>query len=127
MSGVTKQHFVGFKEQMRMRPMEYLARQRVSAAISMLLATDKSIAQIGAEVGYENPTYFGMVFKKYEGITPTDCRKRHGTKLDVVEACRAKRWFALSSSDRKMLLCSVTSTRIALAILAEQNAGFALF
>ena len=82
MSGVTKQHFCRvFKEQMRMRPMEYLARQRVSAAISMLLATDKSIAQIGAEVGYENPTYFGMVFKKYEGITPTDCRKRHGTSL----------------------------------------------
>ena len=82
MSGVTKQHFCRvFKEQMRMRPMEYLARQRVSAARSMLLATDKSIAQIGAEVGYENPTYFGMVFKKYEGITPTDCRKRHGTSL----------------------------------------------
>ena len=82
MSGVTKQHFCRvFKEQMRMRPMEYLARQRVSVARSMLLATDKSIAQIGAEVGYENPTYFGMVFKKYEGITPTDCRKRHGTSL----------------------------------------------
>jgi hypothetical protein len=45
----------------------------------------------------------------------------------VVEACRAKRWFCSFFSDRKMLLCSVTSTRIALAILAEQNAGFALF
>ena len=29
--------------------------------------------------------------------------------------------------NRKLLLCSVTSPRIALAILAEQNAGFALF
>ena len=29
--------------------------------------------------------------------------------------------------DRKLLLCSVTSPRIALAILVEQNAGFALF
>jgi hypothetical protein len=45
----------------------------------------------------------------------------------MVEACRAKRWFCSFFSDRKMLLCSVTSTRIALAILAEQNAGFALF
>lgn len=32
MSGVTKQHFCRvFKEQMRMRPMEYLARRRMAA------------------------------------------------------------------------------------------------
>ena len=29
--------------------------------------------------------------------------------------------------DRKLLLCSVTSPRIALAILAKQSAGFAFF
>ena len=29
--------------------------------------------------------------------------------------------------NRKLLLCSATSPRIALAILVEQNAGFALF
>ena len=29
--------------------------------------------------------------------------------------------------DMKLLLCSVTSPRIASAILVEQNAGFALF
>ena len=34
--------------------------------------------------------------------------------------------FALLIINRKLLLCSVTSPRIALAILAEQNAGFAL-
>ena len=82
MSGVTKQHFCRvFKEQMRMRPMEYLARRRMAVARNMLLTTEDSIAQIGEAVGYDNPTYFGMVFKKYEGITPTDCRKRHGTSL----------------------------------------------
>ena len=82
MSGVTKQHFCRvFKEQMRMRPMEYLARRRMAVARNMLLTTEESIAQIGEAVGYDNPTYFGMVFKKYEGITPTDCRKIHGTSL----------------------------------------------
>ncbi|RHU94386.1 hypothetical protein DXB96_08300 [Clostridium sp. OM07-10AC] len=43
--------------------------------------TLEELAEIGEAVGYDNPTYFGMVFKKYEGITPTDCRKRHGTSL----------------------------------------------
>ena len=58
-----------------------LARRRMAVARNMLLTTEESIAQIGEAVGYDNPTYFGMVFKKYEGITPTDCRKRHGTSL----------------------------------------------
>lgn len=61
--------------------MEYRQDNEFRLQEVCLLATDKSIAQIGAEIGYENPTYFGMVFKKYEGITPTDCRKRHGTSL----------------------------------------------
>lgn len=82
MSGVTKQHFCRvFKEQMRMRPMEYLARRRMGVARNLLLTTDQSVSEIGRSVGYDNPTYFGMVFKKYEGITPMDCRKRHGTSL----------------------------------------------
>lgn len=43
--------------------------------------TLEELAEIGEAVCYDNPAYFGMVFKKYEGITPTDCRKRHGTSL----------------------------------------------
>lgn len=43
--------------------------------------TLEELVEIGEAVGYDNPTYFGMVFKKYEEITPTDCRKRHGTSL----------------------------------------------
>ncbi len=54
---------------------------RMAAARNLLLTTGKSIAEVGEAVGYDNPTYFGMVFKKYEGITPTDCRKRYGTSL----------------------------------------------
>ncbi len=33
--------------------------------------------EIAKLTGYDNPTYFGMVFKKYAGTTPTDCRKRN--------------------------------------------------
>lgn len=79
-SGVTKQHFCRvFKEQMSMRPMEYLARRRIVEAREILLRTKCSVEEAGRQVGYENPTYFGMVFKKYEGITPSECRRRRGT------------------------------------------------
>lgn len=80
-SEVTKQHFCRvFKEKMKMRPMEYLARKRISIARGLLVSTKQSVAEIGRAVGYDSLTYFGMVFKKYEGISPTDCRKRHGTE-----------------------------------------------
>ncbi len=81
-SGVTKQHFCRvFKAKTGMRPMEYLARKRIAEARGLLLNTKMPVAEIGKMVGYENLTYFGMVFKKYEGISPTDCRKRRGTAL----------------------------------------------
>lgn len=80
LGGVTKQHFCRvFKEKMQMRPMEYLARKRISAARNLLISTSLSISEIGKSVGYHNLTYFGMVFKKYEGISPGDCRKYRGT------------------------------------------------
>lgn len=78
---VTKQHFCRvFKEKMKMRPMEYLARKRISVARGLLVSTRMSVADVGRAVGYHDLTYFGMVFKKYERISPTECRKRHGTE-----------------------------------------------
>lgn len=80
-SGVSRQHFCRvFKAKMRMRPMEYLARKRILVARGLLVSTKLSVEEIGEAVGYHSLTYFGMVFKKYEGISPTDCRKRHGTE-----------------------------------------------
>lgn len=80
-SGVTRQHFCRvFKAKMKMRPMEYLARKRISVARGLLVSTKQSVEEIGEAVGYHSLTYFGMVFKKYEGISPSDCRNRHGTE-----------------------------------------------
>ena len=75
--GVSTQHFCRlFREEMGMRPMEYVARKRISEAKVALYDSDASIAQIGQKVGYADPNYFGIVFKKYEGISPREFRKR---------------------------------------------------
>ena len=74
--GVTKQHFCRvFKAKMGMRPLEYLARKRITEARTLLISTELSVAEVGKKVGYDNLTYFGMVFKKYEGISPSEYRK----------------------------------------------------
>ncbi len=75
-SGVSLQHFCRcFKAQMGMRPVEYIALRRIAQSKYLLLNTDNSIDEIAKQVGYSGATYFGMVFRKYEGISPSSFRK----------------------------------------------------
>ncbi len=75
-SGVSVQHFCRcFKAKMGIRPMEYIARRRISEAKRLLLNTDQSISEIAEAVGYSGATYFGMVFRKYEGTSPSEFRR----------------------------------------------------
>nr|WP_245251952.1 response regulator [Paenibacillus sediminis] len=53
---------------------EYMTKQRIEAAKRLLLKTEKSIAQIGAGVGYHERRYFTKVFQKYTGMTPSEYR-----------------------------------------------------
>ena len=52
-----------------------IASHRVSAAQSLLLSTDKPVAEIAAIVGYEDYNYFTRVFKGITGTTPSRYRK----------------------------------------------------
>lgn len=64
-----------FKKHLNMRPMEYLLKVRLNVAKQLLIETDLSILDIADSVGYDNPTYFTMLFKKQFGVPPTDFRK----------------------------------------------------
>ncbi len=55
---------------------EYLSKQRIETAQSMLLTSDKSITEIGAAVGYVNRRYFTKVFQKYTGEIPSEYREK---------------------------------------------------
>ncbi|MGN0552056.1 MAG: AraC family transcriptional regulator [Oscillospiraceae bacterium] len=80
LSSVSPQYFGRvFKERLNMRPMEYIARIKISKAKIMLLDSDLPVAAISEKLGYTSPTYFGIVFRKYEGISPSEFRKNRGT------------------------------------------------
>ena len=82
LSGVSPQYFDRvFRERLNMRPMEYIARVKISKAKSMLLDCDMSVTQLSKSLGYTSPTYFGIVFKKYEGISPSEFRKNSGSVI----------------------------------------------
>lgn len=75
LSGITLQHFCRvFRAQTGMRPMEYLARRRIAEAKRLLLTTERSVSEIAELTGYASPTYFGVVFRRCEGISPSEYR-----------------------------------------------------
>ena len=41
----------------------------------MLLETEQKTYEISERVGYDDPSYFGRLFKKYTGFTPMEFRE----------------------------------------------------
>ena len=71
-SGVSKQHLcLLFRSTLGTRPMEYVAKRRIQAAKELLTGSDKSVEEIAAETGFCSASYFGKLFKRYEGISPS--------------------------------------------------------
>lgn len=54
---------------------EYIKKERLEKAKYLLKNTGMKIIEIAIEVGYENPSKFANLFKKYNGITPLKYRK----------------------------------------------------
>ncbi|WP_434751288.1 helix-turn-helix domain-containing protein [Paenibacillus amylolyticus] len=75
---VTEQHLNRiFKKEFHMTPLEYLVRYRLLKAKEMLVQQkDVTAHEIARAVGFNSASYFGSVFKKYEGISPIELRKQ---------------------------------------------------
>lgn len=58
--------------------MDYLKEVRISNAKTMLLNTNKSIAEIASAVGYSDLKYFSRLFRKLTHLTPSEYRKLYG-------------------------------------------------
>ncbi|MCP1426703.1 AraC family transcriptional regulator [Paenibacillus sp. FSL H7-0942] len=76
---VTEQHLNRiFKKEFQMTPLEYLMRYRLLKAKEMLIENNATTAhEIAKAVGFNSASYFGSVFKKYEGISPIELRKQY--------------------------------------------------
>lgn len=54
--------------------MKYLTDYRMNIAKNLLRCTGKRSSEISLEVGYKDPHYFSYLFKKTQGVTPTQYR-----------------------------------------------------
>lgn len=68
-----------FKQKYGITIHDYINMVRIARAKELLEGTNDSLSSIAERVGYENDSYFSRVFKKSEGISPSDFRRRHRT------------------------------------------------
>lgn len=66
-----------FKQEFGVTLSDFLGRIRIEKAKTLLLNPQIRIAQIAEMVGYQDEKYFSKVFKKMEGFTPNEYRKKH--------------------------------------------------
>jgi two component system response regulator len=63
-----------FSQQTGMSFIKYLTDYRMNKAKELLRCTGKRSSLISQEVGYKDPHYFSYLFKKTQGMTPTQYR-----------------------------------------------------
>ena len=74
-TGLSKQHLCRlFRSSLKARPMEYVAKRRIQAAKELLSETGDTIEMIAERTGFCTSSYFCKLFKRYEGITPSQFR-----------------------------------------------------
>ena len=56
---------------------EHLHLLLINAAKNILLQPNKTVAEVAYELGFEYPAYFSRLFKKKEGLSPTDYREKY--------------------------------------------------
>ena len=62
-------------------PMDFLLNVRLTKAKDMLINSGKSVGEISDECGFSSANYFGLIFKKKEGLSPLQYRKNQRSKV----------------------------------------------
>ncbi|MBZ5593756.1 MAG: AraC family transcriptional regulator [Acidobacteriia bacterium] len=82
--GMSESHFMSFfKRATGQSFMAYLNHCRIERAQALLVMTDKSVSDIGQEMGFCDQSYFGTVFRKLVGMTPATYRAKSRPRSPV--------------------------------------------
>jgi transcriptional regulator GlxA family with amidase domain len=77
-SGLTRRTFARrFMAATGRRPIEYVHGVRIERARGLIEEGARSIDGVGADVGYEDPTFFRRLFVRTTGLTPAAYRRRY--------------------------------------------------
>lgn len=80
---VTPQHFCRvFRKTMNVRPNEFLTQIRLDEAKRLLSERDVSVSDAAEKSGFRDAGYFSTVFRKHEGISPIQFKKKTAIKQE---------------------------------------------
>lgn len=80
-ANVSSNHFSAlFSQNMGQTFIEYLTTLRMNKAKELLRCTGMRSSEITGEIGYKDAHYFSYLFKKTQGMTPSDYRKAREDK-----------------------------------------------
>jgi AraC family transcriptional regulator of arabinose operon len=97
-----------FRRQTGMTPMQYLEQRRLDRAMELLARTSMSIKDIAGTVGFENPFYFTLRFRKHSGFSPRAFRDRTSQPATILR----RPGLYLNPDDRKFIARPRTPRRV---------------
>jgi transcriptional regulator GlxA family with amidase domain len=86
LSGLPERSFIRrFSKATGMSPLDYVHSLRLEEAKQMLEREALTIEAIANEVGYEDASFFGRLFRRSVGVTPMHYRRRFGSLRKALE------------------------------------------
>lgn len=87
LSGLSDRSFVRrFSQATGLTPLDYIHGLRLEEAKQMLETSDLAVEAIANEVGYEDTSFFGRLFRRKVGLTPAKYRLRFGSLHRALKA-----------------------------------------
>lgn len=71
-----------FKQETGKNLMPYIAQKRIERGKEMICRREISLTEVSYLIGYEDYSYFNRVFRKIEGISPSEYRQRIQERID---------------------------------------------
>ena len=72
-----------FRTHMNMSPQEFLMQVRMEKSRELLIKTDVPIYVVAQEVGYQDQLAFSKVFRKKNGLSPEQYRKKQRDEYSI--------------------------------------------
>lgn len=89
LSGLSQsQIFRRFKAETGNSPMGWLRKERVVLASYLLRTTEKPIAQVALQCGYQDPFHFSRDFKRLQGLAPRAYRDQAAAPMNPIALVR---------------------------------------
>ena len=75
-AGLSRYHFARvFKQTFGVPPHRYHMVRRMERATNLLLQSTLPVTQIALRVGFHETSSFSRAYRRYTGLTPSDCRR----------------------------------------------------